>query len=235
MTQSNLRVAAAGAYEHALKQIVARFERDSGTSVALDIGNARAVAKMVESGGIDLVLTSAAGMADLAQKGQVDTASRRTVGTVQLGFAANHAAPPVSVETLDAFKATLQNATKVAHIDPQGGGTTGPIFVQMLKRLGLTKALAGKTVLCPSGRGVVAALADGRAQVGMTQACELIGVSSIRFVGYLPAEVQSVTAYDAALGAQPGNRGAAEALLSAVLSPPAAEIFRQHGWTPHTS
>ena len=65
--------------------------------------------------------------------------------------------------------------------------------------LGISNAVATKAVLCATGREVVGAIASGRAALGLTQASELIGIAGVRFVGFLPAELQFLTVYEAAI------------------------------------
>ncbi len=74
----------------------------------------------------------------------------------------------------EALRTLLLSAEKIAYIDPNGGGTSGPFFEKMFASLGIADAVHAKAVLCRTGADIDGAVASGRATIGMTQASEIV-------------------------------------------------------------
>jgi molybdate transport system substrate-binding protein len=226
-----LKVIATGAYEHALKAIARMYELDTGCAVRLDFGNARVVtSKVMAEQPVDVIMTSAPGMGDLAAKERIDHASRTAVGRMRIGMALAETAGAPEIATTKALKRAFISAPNIAYIDPNGGGTTGPYFDRLFALLGISNAVETKAVLCATGREVVGAIASGRAALGLTQASELIGIAGVRFVGFLPAELQFLTVYEAAIASNCQSKSEAREFLRYVTGPKSAEQFLRAGW-----
>jgi molybdate transport system substrate-binding protein len=226
-----LQVIATGVYEHVLEDLVGPFERATGQAVAFMITNAGGViAKLEADTAADVVMTSAVGIDSLAAKGKVVRASKVDVGGMRLGVAVTAGLPLPDIGTADALRAALRAAPAVASIDPQGGGTSGPFIAKVFERLGVADEVRASGVLCATGADVVRAVASGRAALGMTQAAELIGLPEIAFVGFLPAELQLVTVYSAAVASQAKLPAAAGAFIAFITGPAAAARLRSSGW-----
>src|SRR5712671_4543908 len=210
---TDLHVIAAGAFEHVLHALAEPFGTESGHVLRLRISNADGVIRKLESDEsdepADVVFTSSAGIDALAAKGRLDAATKVEVGRMRLGVAVGPSAAAPDLATADTLLAALLAAPAIAYIDPRGGGTTGPYFVTLFERLGMASEIAQKGVLCATGKDVVRAVASGRATIGLTQASELIGVADVRFAGYLPADLQLISVYCAAVASHAAAPGAA--------------------------
>ncbi|HEY2758952.1 MAG TPA: substrate-binding domain-containing protein [Pseudolabrys sp.] len=231
MGARELKVISTGAYEHALKAIARMYEFDVGCDVRLDFGNARVVtSKVMAEQPVDVIMTSAPGMEDLAAKGRIDDASRTPVGKMRIGAAVAETVRAPEIATKEALKRALISAPSIAHIDPNGGGTTGPYFGKLFALLGISNEVERKAVLCATGREVVGTIASGRAALGLTQASELIGIAGVRFVDFLPSELQFLTVYEAAIASNCQSKSEAEEFLRYITSPKSAEQFLRAGW-----
>jgi molybdate transport system substrate-binding protein len=228
---AELQVIATGVYEHALKELAGPFAAQSGRRVSFSITNAGGViARLDAKAAADVVMTSSAGIDSLAAKGRVVGASKVDVGGMRLGIAVRSGAAMPDITTSDALREVLRAAPAVASIDPNGGGTSGPFIDKSFERLGVADAVRAKGVLCATGADVVRAVASGRATVGMTQAAELIGLPGLAFAGFLPADLQLVTVYSAAVTADSKLPAAAAAFIAFITGPQAAERLRSSGW-----
>ena len=107
---------------------------------------------------------------------------------------------------------------------------SGPYFVTLFGRLAMSAEIDRKGVLCATGKEVVRAVASGRATIGLTQASELIGVEGVRFAGHLPADLQLISVYCAAVASRAASPGAAMDFIRFVTRPRGAERFRAAGW-----
>ena len=230
-TATDLHVIAAGAFEHVLHALAEPFGTESGHVLRLRISNAGGVIRKLElDEPADVVLTSAAGIDALAAKGRLDAATKVEVGRMRLGVAVGPSAAAPDLATADTLRAALLAAPGLAYIDPKGGGTTGPYFVTLFERLGMASEIAQKGVLCATGKDVVRAVASGRATIGLTQASELIGVADVRFAGHLPADLQLISVYCAAVASRAAAPGAARDFIRFVTNPDSAARFRALGW-----
>jgi molybdate transport system substrate-binding protein len=149
---------------------------------------------------------------------------------MRLGVAVQAGVPLPDLDSADKVRAFLLAAPRVASIDPQGGGTSGPFIARLFERLGVADAIQRSGVLAKTGRDVVKAVASGAATCGVTQASELIGAAGVQFSGYLPADLQVVSVYAGAVATRAPSPGQAAAFIRFVISAPSAGRFRSAGW-----
>lgn len=138
------------------------------------------------------------------------------LGTVRIGVAARAGAPRPDVSSVDAFRAALLAAQTIAYTNPAAGGTAGSYFAGVIDRLGIAEAIAGKRRLAADGLDVMRKVTAGEAELGITQASEILLVDKTTFVGPLPEALQLLTTYAAWVpdGADPAARGLAAALTT---------------------
>jgi molybdate transport system substrate-binding protein len=224
---TELQVTAAGAYEHVIRNLAPAFD----TPIRLTVTNAGGVIKRLEARElVDVVLTSAAGIAQLAAAGLADTATQTEIGRVGLGIAVREGMPLPDLGSAAALRTALVSATRVAFIDPQGGGTSGPLIAKVFETLDVAGQMNESGVLSKTGKDVVRAVAAGEATLGLTQATELIGAKGVQFAGFLPSELQVVSVYSGAVTTFATAPDAAKRFLAFLKSPAGTEAFRRAGW-----
>ena len=231
MSTNELHITAAGAYEHVISDLAPIFTRDAGAAIRLTIANAAGVIRHLESRTpTDVVLTSAAGIAQLVAAGLADASSTAEIGRVGLGIAVREGLPLPDLATAASVRAALLSATRVAFIDPNGGGTSGPFIAKLFERLGIAREMNETGVLSKTGKDVVRAVVSGEATVGLTQATELIGAKGVQFAGYLPAEVQVVSIYSGAATTFAAAPEGARHFIQFLQSPAGVAAFARAGW-----
>jgi len=227
-----LHVTAAGAYEHVINALAPLFEREAGSAIRLTVANAAGVIKRIEaSEPADVVLTSAAGIAHLVAAGLADAGTQAEIARVGLGIAVRDGLPVPDLKTAAAVRAALLSATRVAFIDPNGGGTSGPFIAKLFERLGILREMNQTGVLSKTGKDVVRAVAAGEATLGLTQATELIGTKGVQFAGYVAGEVQVVSVYSGAVSSYAAAPDVARRFIHFLKSPASADRFTQAGWS----
>jgi molybdate transport system substrate-binding protein len=225
-----VRVMATGVFATALQALAPAFEATSGTKIQVSIANAGEVAARVVAGEpADLVMTSSAGVKTLAKQGAL-VADEVVIGKMRLGVAVPSSATTPDLTSTETFRTLLLSANKIAYIDPNGGGTSGPFFEKMFVSLGVADAVHAKAVLCKTGAEIVNAVASGRATIGMTQASEIIGGAGVAFAGYLPDAQNLTTVYAGAMATRSTNPKAAIAFLEFVAGPSGSDHLRRAGW-----
>jgi molybdate transport system substrate-binding protein len=234
MADEPIHVLATGVFATALQSLAPAFEAADGTKIQVSIANAGEVAARAAAGeAADLVMTSSAGVKALAKQGAL-LPDEVVIGKMRLGVAVRSGAAmqnlSSSLTSTETFRALLLSADKVAYIDPNGGGTSGPFFEKMFSSLGVADAVHAKAVLCKTGADIVNAVASGRATIGMTQASEIVGGSGVVFAGYLPDAQNLTTAYSASIATGSKNAKAASAFLAFVAGPNGSDHLRRAGW-----
>lgn len=226
-TGQELHITAAGVYEHILQKLISLFAHP----IQLSVANAGGVIKRLESSEpVDVVLTSAAGIKQLVASGLAEEASAVEVGRMRLGVAIPEGLAKPDIGSEAALCSVLTTAPKVAYIDPDGGGTAGPLIVKMFERLEVAAQVRKRGVMCKTGKDVARVVADGEATCGVTQASELIGAQGVQFAGYVPAELQAVSVYSGAVAVRAKSRDAAIAFIQFLKSSESTEQFRNAGW-----
>src|SRR6266702_3997231 len=89
-------------------------------------------------------------------------------------------------------------------------------------------AIAPRIVQAPPGVPVGTLVARGDVELGFQQLSELMHLPGIEVIGLLPAEIQAVTIFSAAVCTVSRRRAAAEALLAFLASPEADATTRRH-------
>jgi molybdate transport system substrate-binding protein len=232
--EERIQVLATGVFATALQSLAQPFEAASSTRIQVSIANAGEVASRMAAGeAADLVMTSSAGVKTLARQGAL-SAEEVVVGKMRLGVAVRSGAAmqdlSASLTSAETFRTLLLSADKVAYIDPNGGGTSGPFFEKIFASLGVADAVHAKAVLCKTGAEIVRAVASGQASIGMTQASEIIGADGVVFAGYLPDALNLTTVYSASIAVRSAKAKAASAFLAFVTGPIGSDQLRRAGW-----
>jgi molybdate transport system substrate-binding protein len=230
MAQEPVRVLATGVFATTLQSLAGPFESASGYKIQVSIANAGEVASRVLAGEpADLVMTSSAGVKTLAKQNAL-VANEVVIGKMRLGVAIKSGATAPDLTSSEALRTLLLSAAKVAYIDPNGGGTSGPFFEKMFAALGIADAVHAKAVLCKTGLDIVSAVASGKAAIGMTQASEIVGANGVAFAGDLPDAQNLTTVYSAAIATRSTNPKAASAFLAFVAGPVGSDHLHRAGW-----
>ena len=221
---------ATGVFATSLRSLAQPFERASGYRMEVSIANAGEVASRVAGGeAADLVMSSSVGVRTLAKQGAL-ASSEAVIGKMRLGVAVPSGATMPDISSAEALRTLLLTAAKIAYIDPNGGGTSGPFFEKLFASLGVADAVHAKAVLCKTGSEIVTAVASGKASIGMTQASEIVGADGVAFAGHLPDALNLTTVYAASVAVRSINPKGASAFLEFVTGPVGSDHLRRAGW-----
>jgi molybdate transport system substrate-binding protein len=125
----------------------------------------------------------------------------------------------------------LLAAKNISYVDPAMGGITGVFFLQQADKLGIGQDVRAKAVLEPNGSGVAEAVANGRAQFGVTLISEMLPNKDVT-VWPLPDDLQMTTIYTAALSTNAENAVDARALLDDLCGPAGRNASLKAGLKP---
>ena len=166
---------------------------------------------------------------EFGKRGLVRADSKVELARSLIGMVVRAGAAKPDISSVGTLRSTLLAAKSIAYSD-SGSGTY--LSTTLFPKLGIADEVAGKSRKVrgpPSGEPVAAVVARGEAEIGFQQVSELIHVPGITFVGAIPAEVQPVTFFAAALTSTVQQPQAASALIRFLASPEAAPAIAKAG------
>jgi molybdate transport system substrate-binding protein len=224
---AEIKVMSSNALKTVLEELAPAFEKASGHKLIITFGAAVPLAARIEKGEtFDLAVLTVAGVDDLIKQGKLNGATRSVLANSGAGVAVRKGAPKPDISTVEAFKRALLNAKSVAYVE-QGG--TGIYIKALLPRLGIADALKDKIKALPPENPAAHAVANGEAEIGMTQISEILPYAGAELVGPFPAEIQLTTSFAAAVGANATQSEPARALIRFLTAPAAGPVFKAKG------
>jgi len=206
-----------------------KFET-GGRRLDLVLGPGAALNKRIAGGERgDVVVSPTPGVEKLAKDGKVVAGSDRVLARSGVGVAVKKGAPRPDLSSAESLRWALLSAGSVAYSDPAGGGASGIHFASVLQQLGIASQVNARARL---GRGTLngEVVARGEAEIAIQQIPELAGIPGIDIVGPLPAELQQMTSFSAALLSSSKDPKTANALIEFLLSRETAAVLEAAGF-----
>ena len=225
---TTIKVMASAAFKEAYLELVPEFERATGHEVVtLWVPTVEMMRRLAGGETVDLVIMAAASIDELIKLGKLVAGSRVDLATSGVGVAVRAGAPKPDISSGAALKRALRAARSITY----STGPSGVYLVGLFERMGIADELKPRISVI-KGEPVGAVVARGEAEIGFQQVCELLPVSGIDLVGPLPADVQKITTFAAALHVGARAPSAARALIGFLSAPAAAPIIRKKGMIP---
>jgi molybdate transport system substrate-binding protein len=227
---AEIKVICSNALKTTLEQLAPAFEKATEHKLSVIWGATVPLKADIEKGAtFDVAVLTTAALDDLIGEGKLAPATRTALANSGAGVAVRKGAAKPDISTVDAFKNALLNARSVAYVE-QGG--TGIYLKALLQRLGIADAIKPKVKLLPPENPAANAIANGEAEIGMTQISEILPYAGAELVGAFPAEIQLTTSFGAAVGTNAAQSEAAAALIKFLTGPSAAAVFKAKGLDP---
>lgn len=196
-----LRILSGGAAHGLVERIRPAFE--AATNCTID-GTFSAVGamrdKLLAGEPADVMILSRALIEELAKSRHVVRSSVTDVAKVATAIAVRTRDLRPDVASAEALRAALAAADEIHFPDP-AQATAGIHFAGVIKKLGLSHAVASRLRLGPNGATAMGALAASTAArpIGCTQETEIRATPGIVLVGPLPPGCDLTTVYTAAV------------------------------------
>jgi len=187
--------------------------------------------KMLGGAPCDVIILSAALIAQLEQQGHVVAGSARPLGGVATSVAVRAGTPPVDVSTGAALKTTFGSARGL-YFPHLTKSTAGIHIASVLKKLGLETAVADRVHEFPNGAAAMEALSQttGDGMVGCTQVTEIMYAPGLTLVADLPAGYELTTIYVAAMCTKATEPALAARFIEALTSETSRALRAQAGF-----
>src|SRR5262249_42298482 len=189
---AELKLLGSNALKTTLEELAPRFEKATEHKITFTFNAAANLKTDIEKGAaVDVAILTVEGVDDLIRQGKL-AGSRTDVARSAVGVAVRKGAPKPDISTTHAFKRTLPAAKSICYVERGGSG----IYLKsLLERLGIAEELKAKTKLLPPSNPAAHAVANGEAEIGMTQISEILPYPGAELVGPLPAEIQLYTIF----------------------------------------
>jgi molybdate transport system substrate-binding protein len=223
---TTLHILSGGAAFGLVSKLEAKFKDSSGCTLA---GTYSAVGVMrdqlLAGAPCDVVILSAALIAQLEASGHVAAGSARALGKVRTGIAVKAGSPQPKVGTPGELKAALLAASGIYFPDPIKA-TAGIHFMNVMKQLGIDSQVASRLRPYPNGATAMAEMAKSAEPgvIGCTQVTEISYTAGVNLIAVLPKEFELATVYTAAVSSKAGNPAQAAALVALLSSSDAAAL-----------
>jgi molybdate transport system substrate-binding protein len=224
-----LKILGAGPVKRGVTQVAAQFEKSSGHRVVVEFVGAPLVRDRILTGeAVDVAVVPAATMEEFVAQGRVAADTRVVLGRSRMGLAMRKGATAPDLSTAEAFRQSVAAADGVV----VNVASSGNYVVKLIEKLGFSAEQ--KSIRQPDAVKVmdyVAASSKNLLGAGqLPEIRELIdkGVA-IAFAGPLPDELQSITAYDAAVPKASTNASVATQFTAFCATPAARAAMAATG------
>ena len=229
--QAQVTIFHGGAMTAPVKEAVDLFTKSTGNKVTNVGDTTGSLMKRIASGEKpDVIFVAGPAMDTLEKEKRIAPGSRVDLARALIGVGVKVGAPSPNLSTPETFKAALLAAKSVSYVSPAAGGTSGTYIEGLIQKMGIADAMKSKIVYQNQGSEVAAAVASGKAEMGITFSSELKPNPGVRVSGVLPAAIQMPTIYSAAL--TPGASDAARAFLQVLSGPQGRTAIERAGMEP---
>jgi len=220
-----LRVIMSGGFAVAYQELLPEFEKTTGITVSTTRGPSQGngpdtIGAQLRRGlPADVVIMNREGLEELLAAGKIAAGTNVDLARVPLGLSVRAGAPKPDISNVAAFTQAVRDARSIA------SNSSAAIYLKqkLLPRLGMTDAAAK---IADKG---APAVASGESDLVVLPVSELLHVPGVDFVGVIPAEVQQISVFSAAVVAGSKQIEEAKRLVAFLRSASAAPAIKRSG------
>jgi molybdate transport system substrate-binding protein len=230
---AQVKVLISGGFSSAYEKLLPEFEQTSGIKVTTGSGSSQGDgpqtigAQLARGVPADVVILSREGLNALIAARRIAAGTDVDLARTPTGVAVRAQAPKPDLGTVEAVKQTLLNAKVIAI-----PGSTAGIWLttELFPRLGIAGRINVKVT--PRGTGATAMVAAGDADIAILPVSEILRAKDVDFAGSLPADIQFVQTFSAAVTASSNDIQGAKRLIAFLASARASDAIRTSGLEP---
>ena len=228
---SEVRVLASNGIKAVVEDLRPQAEQSVGHPISVQYRPTAALKQEIDAGeSFDVVIVTAESIAQLSEEGKTTGGEGTPISRVGVGICIRKGAPRPDITTPEALKRALLGAKAIAY---GPSGASFPYITRMLDTLGIADTMKAKTLFFDTSDGTNAAVAEGKADFGMTLVSEILPVKGIELLGPFPDEFQGYVRFSAAVSANAKNPEAASALIKFLAGPDASASIKARGMQAH--
>jgi molybdate transport system substrate-binding protein len=226
---AQVKVLMSNGFKAAYLDLLPDFEKQTGISVTTSDGPSQGDspdsigAQLSRGVQVDVVIMSKAGLTDLIANGKIAAGTEVDLAQSPLGVAVREGSPMADISTVEAFKQTLRKSKSVTFQSV----TVIYLRDKLLPKLGITDDVMAKhTEVGPS------AVASGAVELAIAPVSEIFHVPGVKYVGTIPAEIQLVQTFSAAVVSGSKEIAASKRLIAFLASDKATVAIKKSGMDP---
>lgn len=198
---SSLKILSGGAAQGLVASLNPAFNTQTGFDISGEFGAVGVMADKLRRGApADLVILTAALLANLANEQLVSAGSIVDVGLVETALAVRVGDPEPTASNTAELRDALRAADAIFIPDTKAS-TAGIHAAKVFQQLGIADEIADRLQVFPNGATAMRALAASKAQrpIGCTQSTEIISTKGATLCGPLPPGCELATMYTAGI------------------------------------
>ena len=225
---ADLTVYAPGNSREAVSEAVAQFEGRSGKKVDVVFAGVAEMRERLDRGEtFDVIINNASLLDNYEKAGSLKDWTG--FGGVAAIVVYRQGADKPDVSTLAALKTVVERAKAISHSDFKLGGSSAAFYQAQLKTLGIEDMAEAKAVRTETGKGAIP-VSDGRAEIGIAQSSELVGLANVASTRLLPSDPKGMTVLQAAVSSTAKAPALAHDFIAAVTAPDARKLRAKWGF-----
>ena len=212
----SLNILSGGAAQGLVNSLAADFKSQTGFKLAGEFGAVGVMADKLRKGApADLVILTAALLANLAEEKLIAPATIADIGLVETALAVRTGDPPATAEDAGDLRRALLDSDAIFVPDTKAS-TAGIHVANVLKQLGIADEVADRLRIFPNGATAMGELAGSKTRrpIGCTQSTEIISTDGVTLSGSLPPGCDLATTYTAAVTAAAAHPQQAQDLIA---------------------
>lgn len=206
-----------------------RFEKQSPHRVLLEsVGGVDAEQRVKNAEHFDVVILASGAVDRLAAAAALEPGSTLEFVQSSIAVAVRQGAEKIDIRSESALRKAVTDAKSISY----STGPSGLYLQNLFEKWGLADALKARTIVPKPGIPVATLVARGEADIGFQQLSELMHAKGVTVIGPLPAEIQAVTIFSAAIPKNSAQKSAARDYLQFITSPAAYPVMQANGLQP---
>ena len=227
----DVHVLASNGIKAVVEDLLPQSEHAIGHTISVQYRPTAALKQEIDVGEpFDVVIVTVESIAQLSKEGKTVGGEGTPISRVGVGIGIRKGAPKPDISTPEALKRAMLGAKAIAY---GSIGASTPYILRMFDTLGIADTMKAKTLLFDTSDGTNGAVAEGKADFGITLVSEILPVKSIELLGPFPDEFQGYVRFTAALSANAKNPEAAAALIKFLAGPAALPSIKARGMQAH--
>jgi molybdate transport system substrate-binding protein len=229
---SSLDLLSGGAAQGLVGSLTPAFKALTGFDIAGEFGAVGIMADKLRKGApADIVILTAALLAQLAEEKLVVAATIADIGLVETALAVRTDDPQVIARDAAGLRGALL-ASDAIFVPDTKASTAGIHVAKVLQQLGIAEEVATRLRIFPNGATAMRELAssDARRPIGCTQSTEIISTKGVKLSGSLPAGFDLATTYTAGIAAAAAHPQQAQELIDLLIGDGQYEQRRRAGF-----
>lgn len=213
----------------AFEEVRGACEAEAAVALEVAFGPTNEMLARLAAGEVaDAAILTATAVEAMIADGRMLAESRVDLALSGIGLAVRAGAPRPDISTPEALRAALLATPSIV---VSRAGASGAVFAGVTAKLGIADEVAAKSQVIPVGL-TAELVARGEAAMAVQQVSELLAVAGVDLVGPLPAPLQHMALFSAAVFAASPEAAAATRLLRCLGAALTPALLRRHGLEP---